>query len=363
VIYQSMCGQGILKATRNIPPRIAGMAGFQTAMYAIQVQADQPERPLVWQETPDPAYSADDVLVDIYATALNRADLSQRAGNYPPPPGAPDILGLEMAGVIAAVGSHVRNWQAGDRVCALLGGGGYAERVAIHHSQLIPIPPGWSFEEAAALPEVYLTAFVNLFMEARLQPGEVVLVHGGASGVGTAAIQMLHHLGHQVITTAGSDKKVAACRALGADLAINYRSEDFAEAVRTFTERQGTPGVDVILDIVGASYFERNFELLKVRGRLVFIATLGGGQVNLDIGKLMRKRARLIGSVLRPRSLEEKQEIKDVFMNRCWPLIQRGVIRPLIDTILPITEANAAQARMANNENIGKIVLRVRERE
>jgi putative PIG3 family NAD(P)H quinone oxidoreductase len=326
-------------------------------MYAIQVQSDQPERPLVWQETLDPAYSADDVLVDIHATALNRADLLQRAGNYPPPPGAPDIIGLEMSGVIAAVGSHVRNWQVGDRVCALLGGGGYAEKVAVHHSQLIPIPNGWSFEEAAAMPETYLTAFVNLFMEARLQPGEVVLVHGGASGVGTAAIQILHHVGHTVIVTAGSDAKAAACRELGADLAINYRSEDFVEAVLSFS---GGQGVDVILDMVGASYFDRNFELLKVRGRLVFIATLGGNQINLDIGKLMRKRARLLGSVLRPRTLDEKQEIKDLFMNRCWPLIQRGVVRPVIDSTFPITEANAAHARMARNENIGKIVLQVR---
>ena len=233
----------------------------------------------------------------------------------------------------------------------------YAERVAVHHSQLIPIPTDWTFEEAAALPEVYLTAFVNLFMEARLQPGEVVLVHGGASGVGTAAIQILHHLGHKVLVTAGSDEKVATCRELGADLAINYRSEDFAERVQSFTQGQG---VDVILDMVGADYFERNFDLLKVRGRLVFIATLGGSEVNVNIGKLMRKRARLIGSVLRARSLEEKHEIKESFMNRCWPLIQRGVIRPVIDRVLPITEANEAHARMANNENTGKIVLKVR---
>lgn len=326
-------------------------------MYAIHVQSDQPDRPLVWQETVDPICGADDVLVDIHATALNRADLLQRAGGYPPPPGAPDILGLEMAGVIAAVGSHVRPWQVGDRVCALLAGGGYAEQVAVHHSQLIPFPAGWSFEEAAALPEVFLTAFVNLFMEARLQPGELVLVHGGASGIGTAAIQILHHLGHKVIITAGSDEKVAACRELGANLAINYRSEDFVQKVNEFTQGQG---VDVILDMVGASYFDRNLELLKVRGRIVFIATLGGGQVNLDIGKLMRKRARLIGSVLRSRSLGEKQEIKDTFINRCWHLIQRGEIRPVIDTVMPISEANAAHARMANNENIGKIVLRVR---
>jgi putative PIG3 family NAD(P)H quinone oxidoreductase len=326
-------------------------------MYAIHVQSDQPDRPLVWRETPDPDYGPDDVLVDVHATALNRADLLQRAGGYPPPPGAPDILGLEMAGVIAAVGSHVRNWQVGDRVCALLGGGGYAEKVAVHYSQLIPIPTDWSFAEAAALPETYLTAFVNLFMEARLQPGEVVLVHGGASGVGTAAIQILHNLGHKVIVTVGSDEKAAACREFGADLAINYRNEDFAEAVRGFTKAQG---VDAIMDMVGEPYFDRNLDLLKVRGRLVFIATLGGSQVTLDIGKLMRKRAKLIGSVLRARSLEEKQEIKDVFMNRCWPLIQRGLIRPVIDTEFPIAEANAAHARMASNENIGKIVLHVR---
>jgi tumor protein p53-inducible protein 3 len=326
-------------------------------MYAIHVQSDTPDRLLVWQEMPDPTFGPDDVLVDVYATALNRADLLQRSGNYPPPPGASDVLGLEMAGVITAVGSHVRTWHVGDRVCALLPGGGYAEKVAIHQSQLIPIPPDWSFEEAAALPEVYLTAFVNLFMEARLQPGEVVLVHGGASGIGTAAIQILHNLGHTVIVTAGSDEKVAACRELGADFAINYRSEEFGEAVRTFTKGQG---VDVILDMVGASYFDRNLELLKVRGRLVFIATLGGNQVTLDIGKLMRKRARLIGSVLRPRSLVEKQEIKDAFMNRCLPLMQRGVIRPIIDSVFPIAEANAAHARMASNENIGKIVLKVR---
>lgn len=326
-------------------------------MYAIQVQSNLPDRPLVWQETPDPQYSADEVLVDIHATALNRADLMQRAGNYPPPPGASEIIGLEMAGTIAAVGSHVRNWHVGDAVCALLGGGGYAEKVAVHHSQLIPVPNGWSFEEAAAMPEAYLTAFVNLFMEAHLHPGEVVLVHGGASGVGTAAIQLLHSLGHKVLVTVGTDEKAAACRQLGADLAVNYRTEDFVAAVQTFTNGQG---VDVILDMVGASYFERNFELLKVRGRIVFIATLGGNQLTLDVGKLMRKRARLIGSVLRSRKIEEKQEIKDVFMNRCWPLIQRGVVRPVIDTILPIQEANAAQARMASNENIGKIVLRVR---
>lgn len=326
-------------------------------MYAIQIDSSQPERPLRWAEAPDPIPAAEEVLVDVYATALNRADLLQRAGNYPPPPGAGDILGLEMAGVIAAVGRDVRAWQVGDRVCALLSGGGYAERVAVHQSLLMPIPPTWSFEEAAGLPETYMTAFVNLFMEARLRPAETVLVHGGASGVGTAAIQILHGLGHQVFVTAGSEEKVAACRALGADLAVNYRREDFVAAVQQAT---GGAGVDVILDMVGGAYFERNLELLKVRGRLVFIATLGGGQVTLDIGRLMRKRIHLIGSVLRSRSLDEKSEIRSQFMSRCWTLIEQGKLRPVIDRVYPITEAEAAHQRMAQNLNIGKIILRVR---
>lgn len=325
-------------------------------MFAIQVQEDHPDRTLVWEETDDPVIGPDEVRVAIHATALNRADLSQRAGNYPPPPGAPDILGLEMAGTIAETGANVTQWQVGDRVCALLGGGGYAEMVAVPQAMLMPIPPGWRFEEAAALPEVYLTAFVNLFMEAALQPGEIVLVHGGASGVGTAAIQLLHHAGHPVIITAGTAEKVARCRALGADLAINYREEDFAAAVQRFT---GGAGVDVILDMVGGNYYDRNIELLKVKGRMVFIATLGGSQATLDIGRLMRKRLRLIGSVLRARSLAEKVEIKECFMQRFWPALEDGTIRPVIDSVYPIQEANAAHAHMAANRNIGKIVLTV----
>ena len=221
----------------------------------------------------------------------------------------------------------------------------------------MPIPPEWSFEEAAGLPETYMTAFVNLFMEARLRPMETVLVHGGASGIGTAAIQMLHGLGHRVLVTAGSEEKVAACLRLGADLAVNYRTQDFAQEVMDFT--QGA-GVDVILDMVGGDYFDRNLELLKVRGRLVFIATLGGGQVTLDIGRIMRKRIHLIGSVLRSRSVEEKSEIRSQFMSRCWTLVEKGTLRPVVDRVYPIAEAGAAHAYMAQNLNIGKIVLRVR---
>lgn len=327
-------------------------------MYAIAVQEDHPDRPLIWQESADPVIGPDEVRVAVHAAALNRADLAQRAGNYPPPPGASDILGLEMAGTVAEVGANVTHWQAGDLVCALLSGGGYAEAAAVPQALLMPIPTGWSFEEAAALPEVYLTAFVNLFMEAALQPDESVLVHGGASGVGTAAIQLLHHAGHPVFVTAGTSDKVERCRALGADLAINYREEDFAAAVRRHT---GGAGVDVILDMVGGDYYARNIELLKVKGRMVFISTLGGSQASLDIGRLMRKRLRLIGSVLRARSLAEKTEIKQRFMERFWPAVESGAIRPVIDHVYPIHEANAAHAAMAANRNIGKIVLKVRD--
>jgi putative PIG3 family NAD(P)H quinone oxidoreductase len=326
-------------------------------MHAIHIQSDQPGRPLVWQPAPDPVIAADEVLVDIHAAALNRADLAQRAGHYPPPPGAPDILGLEMAGVIRAVGPRAKLWQPGDRVCALLGGGGYAEQVAVHHAMLMPIPSGWSFEQAAALPEVYLTAFVNLFMEAALQPGEVVLVHGGASGVGTAAIQLLRSVGHRVLVTVGSAAKAATCLRLGADLAVIYRESDFVRAVRDFL---GGGGVDVILDMVGGDYYSGNVELLNLRGRLVFIATLGGSRADLDIGVLMRKRARLIGSVLRSRTLDEKVDIREKFMSRFWPQIEAGEITPVIDRVYSIAEVEAAHARMAANENIGKIVLKIR---
>jgi putative PIG3 family NAD(P)H quinone oxidoreductase len=326
-------------------------------MNAIHVDTTQLDRALVWRAAPDPGFGPDDVLVDIHASALNRADLMQRAGNYPPPPGAPDILGLEMAGVISAVGANVREWRVGDRVCALLPGGGYAEKVAVPQAMLMPIPHEWTFEQAAAMPEVFLTAFVNLFMEADLQAGEVVLVHGGASGVGTAAIQLLQASGNPVIVTASSPEKCAACLELGASLAINYKSEDFVEKAREFT---GGAGVDVILDMVGAAYLQRNLSLLRLKGRLVFISMLSGGQTEINLGALMGRRLRLIGSVLRSRSLEEKVEIKERFMDLFWSQLEEGTIQPVIDAVYPVAEANDAHQRMAENRNIGKIVLTVR---
>nr|HMN31141.1 zinc-binding dehydrogenase [Caldilineaceae bacterium] len=234
---------------------------------------------------------------------------------------------------------------------------GYAEQVAAPQAMLLPISHEWSFEQAAAMPEVFLTAFVNLFMEADLRAGDVVLVHGGASGVGTAAIQLFQASGNPVIVTASSPEKCAACLELGASLAINYKSEDFVEKSKEFT---GGAGVDVILDMVGAAYLQRNLSLLRLRGRLVFISMLSGGQTDINLGALMGRRLRLIGSVLRSRSLEEKVEIKERFMDLFWSQLEEGTIQPVIDAVYPIAEANDAHQRMAENRNIGKIVLTVR---
>jgi putative PIG3 family NAD(P)H quinone oxidoreductase len=310
---------------------------------------------LSWQEIPAPAYSAEEVLVDVHATALNRADLMQRAGHYPPPSGASDILGLEVAGQIAALGDSVTGWQVGDRACALLAGGGYAEQVSVPAPLLMPIPDAWSYEKAAAVPEVFLTAFLNLFMEASLRAGETVLIHGGASGVGTAGIQLAKMAGCHVLSTAGTNEKTARCLELGAELAINYKNEDFAERIQAHTA-----GVDVILDIVGAAYLERNLKLLKLGGRLILISALSGGKAQLNLGALLGRRLRLIGSVLRSRSLTEKIEIKQKFMERFWPLLLTGAIQPVIDSIYPIEQVEEAHQRMAKNHNIGKIILRVR---
>ncbi len=325
-------------------------------MKAILVDETTPDRTLVWEDAPDPFMGPEDALVDVHATALNRADLLQRAGNYPPPPGASPIMGLEMAGVIAAIGSNVRGWSVGDRVMALLPGGGYAEQVSVPASLLMAVPTGWSMAQAAALPEVYLTAFVNLYMEAALADGETVLVHGGASGVGTAAIQLCHATGNPILVTAGSDEKCDACRALGADHAINYRTGDWANEVR-----QAAPdGVDVILDMVGADYLADNLGLLRLRGRLVLIATLSGSRAEIDLRQLMGKRLTLIGSVLRPRTLAEKVAIKERFLERFGALLNNRTIQPAIDGVYLITQANEAHKRMAANRNVGKIVLQVR---
>jgi putative PIG3 family NAD(P)H quinone oxidoreductase len=328
-------------------------------MKAIHVESDEPGRQMVWRETADPVPGPGEVLVDVYAAALNRADLLQRAGGYPAPPGASTILGLDIAGQVSQLGQGVTGRKVGERVCALLAGGGYAERAVVPEGMLMPIPGGWSFEEAAALPEAYLTAFTNLFLEAEFQPGETLLVHGGASGVGTALIQLAKAAEGRVIATAGSVEKAGLCRALGADLAVNYREEDFVARTRTFGEENGVD-VNVIIDMVGADTFQHNLSLLGTRGRMVSIATLSGAQVVLNLGELMSRRLRLIGSVLRARSLAEKVEITRRFMERFWPMLEAGTIRPVIDSVYPIEQVEDAHRRMAANLNMGKIALKIR---
>lgn len=326
-------------------------------MKAIHVDTESTGRPLVWAEAEDPIPGPDDVLVENYATSVNRADLSQRAGSYPPPPGASHILGLDMAGSIIEVGENVSGWEVGDRVCALIPGGGYAERVAVPHQMLMPILEDWSYEQGAATPEVFLTAFVNIFMEADFKEGETVLFHGGGSGVGTAAIQLVREAGGRMIVTAGKPDKIDKCTELGAHLVINYAEEDFFQSVQDYTDGAG---VDVIIDMVGADYLERNLHLLKLKGRLVYIATLSGSRAEVDLGRLMGRRLRMIGSVLRARSLEEKVDITRRFMARFWPLLENGSIGPVIDRVFPIQEANEAHQYLSDYKNTGKAVLKIR---
>jgi len=326
-------------------------------MKAIQVQTEKQGRPLVWAETEDPIPGPNDVLVENHASSINRADLAQRAGHYPPPPGASQILGLDMAGSIIEVGENVSGWDVGDRVCALIPGGGYAERVAVPYQMLMPVPEGLSYEQGAAIPEVFLTAFVNIFMEADFQEGETVLLHGGGSGVGTAAIQLVREAGGRMIVTAGKQAKIDKCQELGAHLVINYREEDFVQRVQGYTDGAG---VDIIIDMVGADYLERNLGLLKLKGRLVYIATLSGSRAEVDLRLLMGRRLRMIGSVLRSRAVEEKVDITQRFVARFWPLLENGAMRPVIDKVFPIQQADEAHQYVRDYRNIGKVILRIR---
>lgn len=323
-------------------------------MHAIVVGSGD-DAPLQWREVADPEPKPHEVLVRIHATAVNRADLAQRRGGYDPPPGAPPFLGLEMAGEVAAVGTQAEGFALGDRVYSILGGGGYAEQVAADASYLMPLPDALSFAEGGGLPEVFLTAYVNMFMEAGLSAGETVLIHGGASGVGTAAIQLARHAGATVCVTARSAAKLAKCRELGADVAVNHASGRWEEAIGA-----AAGGVDVILDCVGASYLERNLALLRERGRLVFIATLGGNVAEFRIGDLMRKRQRLIGSVLRARPAAEKAAISAGFQRDFGAAVAAREILPVIHTVLPVQQAQQAHDLLQRYDNIGKVVLAVR---
>jgi putative PIG3 family NAD(P)H quinone oxidoreductase len=327
---------------------------FRTLTIVRAIHFDQPGDPdvLSLREVADPVVGPDDLLVRVRATALNRADSLQRRGKYPPPPGASPLLGLEMAGEVVN-GGH--GFRAGERVCALLPGGGYAEKVAIPAAMAMRVPDTLSWEEAAAFPEVWMTAFDNLCNWGRLAPGELALVHGGGSGVGTAAIQLAGFRGAHAITTVGSAEKARRCRELGAE-AIDYHTEDFALRAR---ELSGGRGVDVILDIMGASYFERNLKALAVGGRLVCIGTMGGAKTELDLLQLLIKRATVVGTTLRARSLAEKVALTRQVEREVLPAIADGRMKIVIDQVYPLAEAADAHRRLEASEHFGKIVLRV----
>ena len=325
-------------------------------MKAITVYGDKNDPRLVWGDVADIDFKDDEVLVEVRATAVNRADLSQARGNYPPPPGASDILGLEMAGTIRAAGVNVVDWRPGDRVCALLPGGGYAERVAVPAGMLLRLPDDWTFAQGAAVPEVWYTAWINLFDEGQLKAGETALIHAGASGVGTAAIQLALDAGARAIATAGSEKKVAFCRELGAT-AINYKTQDFLEQVMAATDGLG---VDVILDPVGGSYLARNVAALRRFGRLVNIGLLGGAKGELNMGQVLGKRLRIVGSTLRARPAAEKIAITHRFAAEVMPKLTDGRLRPIVDTSFPIEQAQAAHEYVQANRNIGKVILDVK---
>ncbi|MCI0397509.1 MAG: NAD(P)H-quinone oxidoreductase [Chloroflexi bacterium] len=327
-------------------------------MKAIVVHKENAEPRLVWEEVADVTYGPEEVLVNVKATAVNRADLSQARGNYPPPPGVTDILGLEMAGIVQAVGERVASWRPGDRVCALLAGGGYAEQVAVHLGMLLRLPEEWTFAQGAAVPEVWYTAYVNLFLEGSLQAGETVLIHAGGSGVGTAAVQLARQEEATVFVTAGVDFKLDFCRQLGAALAINYKQQDFLEAVLAATQGEG---VDLILDPVGADYLDRNLKALRSNGRLVHIGLMGGRKAELNLGLVLGKSLRLVGSRLRPRPLAEKIAITRQFEEQVWPLLQSGQLRPIVDKVFPIAEAQSAHEYVRQNKNLGKVVMRIED--
>ncbi len=309
---------------------------------------------LDWSNFPDPELKQGEVLIEVSASAINRADLMQRRGLYPPPAGASPILGLECSGIVTQVSETVDRFKEGDPVCALLAGGGYAQKVAVDQGSVLPVPAGLTLLEAASLPEVYATAWLNLFIEAGLRPGEKVILHAGASGVGTAAIQLCKAFGSPSFVTAGSEEKLAFCRSLGATDGFNRHDGSFLQAAKAFS---GAVGVDVVLDPVGGAYLEDNLNVLGLYGRLVLIGLMGGSNREINLGQLMVKRLRVIGSTLRARSLIEKAAIIEDLQERVWPKISEGEIRPVIDKVFPMQAAAEAQDWVATDQTIGKVVL------
>ena len=321
-------------------------------MYAITIREPGGPEVLEWTEVPDPRPGPGEVLVEVAASAVNRADLLQRKGLYPPPPGASGTIGLECSGTITELGEGVTNWDVGDEVCALLAGGGYAEQVVIPAGQLLPVPGEVELVTAAALPEVACTVWANVVMHAKLREGEVLLVHGGAGGIGTHAIQVGKALGATVAVTAGSAERLESCRQLGADITINYRDEDFVEVLR-----RETGGANVILDNMGASYLGRNVDALKTDGRLVIIGMQGGVTGELNLGTLLGKRAEVFAAGLRFRPLEQKAEIVADVRARLWPLVEQGSVKPIVGQVVPMAEASAAHQALEEGTIFGKVLL------
>jgi putative PIG3 family NAD(P)H quinone oxidoreductase len=325
-------------------------------MKAITVPEPGGPDALVLSDVDTPVPRDGEVLVRVAAAGVNRADTMQRQGLYPPPPGESEVPGLEVSGTIAELGTGVDGWAEGDEVCALLAGGGYAEYVRVPAGQLLPVPEGVSLQDAAALPEVACTVWSNVFMTADLEPGEVLLVHGGSSGIGTMAIQLARENGARVVVTAGSAAKLDACRDLGAEILVNYREDDFVDAVREATDGHGA---DVVLDIMGAKYLGPNLDVLATGGRLVIIGMMGGRRAELDIATLMAKRAAVIGSTLRARPAAEKAAIVGAVVEHVWPLVAEGAVRPVVQSRHPLADAAAAHRELEASGHVGKILLTV----
>src|SRR5271169_2585852 len=324
-------------------------------MKAVIVEKPGGEDALKIGEVPEPSLKPDEILIRVRAAGVNRADLLQRQGFYPPPPGASEIIGMEVAGEVAAVGPAAPGWKIGDRAMALIPGGGYAEKAAAHYGSAMKIPAALSFEEAAGMPEVLLTVFLNFFMLAGIKRGETALIHGGGSGIGTASILLLKEAGVRVIVTAGADEKCEQCRKLGADVAINYKRGPFAPAVKTATEGRG---VDVILDSIGASYLAGNLESLAQGGRLVLIGLMSGTRAEIDLAAVLRRHLKIYGSTLRMRPPSEKAQIATSFINQFGPALEAGQLRPPIYKVIPAADAPTAHRMMQASEHFGKIVLK-----
>ena len=325
-------------------------------MKAIIRTGDGGPEVLLLTDVPAPEPTETQLLVDVEATALNRADLIQRRGGYPPPPGESEILGLEIAGKVSGIGTAVEGFNKNDRVFGLVGGGGYAEQAVIDYRMAMFIPHGWSCEEAAAVPEAFFTANENIFTLGQLTAGETILIHAGGSGVGTAGIQIAKQAGARVFITAGTSEKIDNCITLGATTGINYKQSDFVTEIERLTDGEG---VDVVLDFIGAPYLNRNLQILKIKGRLLQVGLMGGSNTDIDLGVIMRRRLTVLGSVMRPQSLDEKIAITQRFVNRWLPELKTGTLRPVIDKVFPLAQARDAHEYMEANRNFGKIILKV----